>query len=388
MTSILTIAANLAPRCVDIRRAIHRHPERGFAELETTALLAAELEQAGIAHQVRSDGVGLTAVVGSGGPIIAWRADLDGLPIQEMTGLPFTSEVPGWMHACGHDVHAAIAVGTARALQELAPKDLTVRFIFQPAEETFPGGARQMAAEGVLTGVRAIAAFHVDPSLDVGKVGLRVGPITSSSDRFRIVVSGPGGHTARPHETVDTLHAAGLILSHLPTLVHRSIDGRIPLALVFGQIHGGDADNVIPARVAISGTVRMLDESARLALPELIDRLAKEIAQPTGAKVITNYEDGIPPVINHPGVIEAARTAVVGTFGHEAVAGATASMGAEDFSDYLRHVPGALLRLGSRDPNRPEVALHSAIFDIDERAIGRGIAVATATLIELGRQAS
>lgn len=386
MRSLLSVATNVAPRCIDIRRAIHKRPERGFQEFETTALLASALDAAGIEYEVRPDGCGLVAEIGSGQPTVAWRADLDGLPIQEMTGLSFASEIPGWMHACGHDAHAAIAVGTALALKEIGTGDITVRFIFQPAEESFPGGARQMTAEGVLEGVRAIAAYHVDPALNVGTIGLRAGPITSSSDRFRITVEGPGGHTARPHETVDTVGAAGLILANLPALVHRSIDSRVPMALVFGQVHGGDADNVIPTRVMISGTVRILDDDARMLLPGLIERFAQEIAQPTGAKVTTVYDNGIPPVINHIGVIEAARTAVVDTLGHEAVAEAGASMGAEDFADYLAHVPGALIRLGARNPNRPEVALHSAAFDLDERAIGVGIAVAAATLLELGRQ--
>ncbi len=333
---------------------------------------------------MREDGTGLVADVGPDAPRVAWRADLDALPIHEMTNLAFRSNVDGWMHACGHDAHSAIATAIATVLHEQG--DVSVRFIFQPAEESFPGGARQLTLEGAIDGISAIAAFHVDPSLEVGKIGLRIGAITSSSDRFQITVEGPGGHTARPHETVDTLYAAGRILTDLPMMVHRSLDSRIPISLVFGQLRGGEADNVIPTRVTMAGTVRMLDDTARDHVPMLIDRLAQEIAQPTGAKVSTTFETGIPPVINDPRVIAAAHLAVVETLGSDAVAEAQPSMGAEDFADYLETIPGALLRLGVRTPGKAELALHSAVFDIDEGAIAHGIAAGAATLYELSRR--
>lgn len=384
MTRLVSAARRAAPAAIDLRRAIHRHPERGFAEFATTGRIAAALEAEGIAARVREDGTGLVADVGPDAPRVAWRADLDALPIHEMTNLAFRSNVDGWMHACGHDAHSAIATAIATVLHEQG--DVSVRFIFQPAEESFPGGARQLTLEGAIDGISAIAAFHVDPSLEVGKIGLRIGAITSSSDRFQITVEGPGGHTARPHETVDTLYAAGRILTDLPMMVHRSLDSRIPISLVFGQLRGGEADNVIPTRVTMAGTVRMLDDTARDHVPMLIDRLAQEIAQPTGAKVSTTFETGIPPVINDPRVIAAAHLAVVETLGSDAVAEAQPSMGAEDFADYLETIPGALLRLGVRTPGKAELALHSAVFDIDEGAIAHGIAAGAATLYELSRR--
>lgn len=374
---IVAIATNL-------RRTIHQNPEIGFAEFETTQAIVAALAHRGIEAAVRSEGTGLVAEVGEGWPVVGFRADLDALPIQELTDAPYRSLRDRLMHACGHDVHAAVAVGIALNLKQRISLPGRARFIFQPGEEQFPGGARHLIAEGATEGLGALIAFHVDPSLEVGMIGLKSGPITSSSDRFTITLEGPGGHTARPHETVDTLYAAGKVLTELPGLLHRAVDPRVPMAIVFGSVAGGHAANVIPSLVTMSGTCRLLDRDLWDRMGVLVEQLVHEIVAPTGAKATVDYTRGIPPVVNDAGVIADVEYALMDTMGRDCIGQAEASMGAEDFADYLEHVPGALLRLGVADPDQTiPLGLHSPTFDIDERAIEVGIEAGSAALVRL-----
>ncbi len=381
LAQIRRLAGQTADEMVELRREIHRHPELGHEEFETTKRVAHALNAAGIQTRSRITATGLIADVGCERPIVGFRADLDALPIEERTNVPYRSQVPGAMHACGHDAHTAIGVGIARVLNQL---DLpgTVRFVFQPAEEVFPGGAYDLVREGVTDGMSSIMAFHVDPSMKAGKVGLRAGAITSSSDRFSIEVEGPGGHTARPHETVDAIHAAAKVVTDLPALLDRLVDARQPFAVVFGQIHGGHVDNVIPSLVTLSGTCRALDRELWDSLPLLVERLAHEIVAPYGAKAVVRYQRGIPPVVNDPHVTTTLERALTVALGDQAVGLTMASLGAEDFSRYLEVVPGSLVRLGvgfgeaARD-------LHSASFDLDEAAIEVGIIGGAYGLIEL-----
>ena len=382
LDAIRAIAARVAPRAVELRRAIHRRPELGRQEFATTQLVERVLAGAGIQSEVRPAGTGLIAEVGSGGSLVGFRADLDALPIHEQTKLPFASELTGLMHACGHDAHTAIAVGIALALQELGSLPGRVRFLFQPAEELFPGGADEMLHEGAIDGVEAIIAFHVDPTLPPGQIGFKTGPITSSSDRFLITVDGPGGHTARPHDSVDTIFAAGQVITQLPAIVDRLVDARLPISLVFGRIQGGMASNVIPASVELSGTCRTLDRETWERMPKLIDRLVHEIVVPLGAEVTVTYETGIPPVINDQFVVAEVEYAVSSVLGTHAVALTHASLGAEDFSYFIQEIPGALFRLGTQLPDR-KTDLHSAWFDIDEAAIEVGILAGTTAMLLL-----
>jgi amidohydrolase len=367
---------------IETRRHLHRHPEIGRQEFETTRYLASVLANAGLEPKLRSPGTGLSVEVGSGEPRVAFRADIDALPIQEETGLPFESEHPGFMHACGHDAHSAVAVGIALALRSL---DLpgSVRFVLQHAEEQFPGGAQDLVEEGILAGVERIIAFHVDPTLPVGKVGLRAGPVTASSDQFAFIVDGPGGHTARPHLTVDTVYAAGLIVTRLPALLGRLTDARTPLVLVFGSVQGGAAPNVIPARVELRGTARTLGTELWDRLPKLVDQIVREIVAPTGATVAVHYEKGIAPVVNDEQTVADARLAIGHVLGTHATAATPPSMGAEDFSAYLQEAPGAMFRLGVAGEDGSTADLHSARFDIDERAIETGILAGAATLLTM-----
>ncbi len=375
------IARDVTPLAVEARRHIHENPELGHLEFETTAYLSERLAAEGIRVEPLSVGTGLVATVGEGEPTVGFRADIDALPIDEKTGLPFASKRPGLMHACGHDVHSSVALGVAITLQRFGAFTGSVRFVFQPAEEQFPGGAQELVDAGVIDGLQSIIAFHVDPHLEVGKIGFRSGPITAASDRFTVSVQGPGGHTARPHESVDTVLAAGRIAADLPEMLSRRVDPRSPLVMVFGKIHGGDAENVIPTHVDLSGTARTLDKDLWMRLPKLVEELANQIVMPTGATVQVDYTTGTAPVVNDQRIVSEAEFAVAQVLGPEAVVGTQPSMGAEDFSAYLLKIPGALFRLGSRGPDMPIVDLHSAAFDVDEKAIPTGVLGGAAALL-------
>jgi amidohydrolase len=366
---------------VALRRAIHRRPELGHHEFETTKLVAEHLATAGLSPEIRSTDVGLVVDVGSGAPLVAFRADLDALPVLETSGVDFASETPGVMHACGHDAHTAIAAGLARAM---ATMDLPgrVRFLFQPAEEAVPGGAVEMVDEGRVTDASSILAFHVDPSIPAGTVGLRPGPITGAADRIRITVSGPGGHTSRPHKTSDVVHAAAAIVTQLPPLVQRRTDPREPVAVVFGMIQGGTAENVIPTEVTLAGTVRMFDPDLWRGMPPLVERLVAEIVAPLDTAASVEYERGSPPVVNDRGILDIVERAAMSVLGPDGILPTGQSLGAEDFAWFLEEVPGALVRLGAQPQGR-NVDLHAADFELDETAIPMGMMVAGASLLAL-----
>ncbi len=368
---------------IEVRRTLHRHPELSHTEHRTTARLAEALANHGIATRIRQpSGTGLWAEVGSEGPVVAWRSDLDALPIEEPPTQPFASRNPGVMHACGHDAHAAIGLGVAAALNRLGPLPGRVRLIFQHSEEALPSGAAQMVEEGVMDGVQAIAALHVDATLAVGKVGIKKGAITSSSDLVRIVLRGPGGHTARPHLTTDLLHTTGKVLTELPALLGRSIDPRIPFSLTFGQIRGGTAQNVIPTEVVIRGTCRTPDPDLRERLPNMTRRLTRQIVAPTGAEAEITWRPILPPVHNHPPTTDTVRRSLLALLGREAVTDTFTSLGAEDFSHYLDRAPGMMMRLGTKtEGSRRD--LHSAWFQISEDCLEVGVRAGVAAMLGL-----
>ncbi len=381
-SQIESLVAEVLPQIVEVRRAIHANPELSGDEFETTELVAGALREAGLAPRLRTPKTGLTVDLGSGdGPAIGFRADLDALPISEPEGLPFASSRPGVMHACGHDAHTAIALGVALVLGQVESAPRT-RVIFQPAEETFPGGAFELCREGVTDGLGQIFAFHVDPGLAAGMVGFRNGPITASADRFYVTLDGPGGHTARPHQTVDMVYAAAKIVTELPALLDRKLDARSPLALVFGRLKAGTADNVIPTTAELSGTVRVADRELREQLPAMIDKLIHQIVEPLGAKAIIHYQRGIPPVINDPAVVAAVQRAAERVLGPDQIARTHLSMGAEDFARYLDDVPGCLVRLGCQTSGQSS-DLHSAGFMLDETCLAAGVHTAVAAILEM-----
>jgi len=375
-------ARAIAPDAVRMRRDIHRHPELAWTERRTTYRIAEALRAHGLEPEVRPDGIGLLVEVGSGTPIVGFRADIDALPIQEETGAPYRSQVDGLMHACGHDAHTAIAVGIAGTLAALGDLPGTARFLFQPAEEDIPSGAARLVEEGAHRDLEAIFAYHVDPTIPAGTVGLKVGPITSAADKIHIRLTGPGGHTSRPDRTVDLVNVAARVVTDLPTRVAANLGPDRHLTLVFGRIAGGGAANAIPSVIEMSGTARVRTVEVWRDLPDLIDRYLREIAAAYGAGVELDYRRGSPPVDNDGAVIDVIRRTATDVLGIDGIRSTPQSMGSEDFSWFLEDVPGALVRLGVGQNDHP-VDVHSPTFDLDEAAIEHGIAVGTLSLLRL-----
>lgn len=367
----------LLPELIEFRRDLHAHPELSFKEFRTTDRLVARLEAAGLTPR-RLEGTGVVVDVGEGPIATALRGDIDALPIIEETGLPFASTNHGVTHACGHDVHTTTMLGVAlvlHAMHQSEPLGGSVRIIFQPAEETMPGGALSCIAQGVLDGVPRIMALHCDPKIDVGHIGTRIGAITSASDTIKIELTGRGGHTSRPHLTEDLVFALAQIAVNVPAVLSRRIDVRSAVSVVWGQISAGSAPNAIPANGYMAGTMRCLDRDAWHGAGELLDAVVQQVAAPYGVDVHLEHTRGVPPVVNsehETALIEAAARAEMG---ENAVVLTPQSMGGEDFAWFLADVPGAMMRLGTRTPGGEEYDLHRGDYILDERALGYGIRV-------------
>ncbi|GGT11440.1 peptidase [Streptomyces kurssanovii] len=386
-----TLSESLCAELIAFRRDLHMHPELGNQEFRTTAMIKERLEQAGLEPRVLAAGTGLICDIGTPAPgavrpFFAIRADIDALPIPDTkTGVPYRSTVPDRAHACGHDVHTTVALGAGLVLAELDRQGLLpqpVRLIFQPAEEVLPGGAADAIESGVLEGVNKIIAVHCDPKVDAGVIGLRPGPITSACDRLEVTLDGPGGHTARPHLTTDLVTAAAKIVTEVPALLARRVDARSGLAVTWGRIESGHACNVIPQHAELSGTVRCLDLEGWREAPDLVHAAIDEIATLHRAKSQIDYVRGVPPVVNDPVVTELLRDAQTARRGSYAIEDTEQSLGGEDFSWYLEHVPGAMARLGVRVPgDTVRRDLHRGDFDVDESAIAVGVELFTAAAL-------
>ncbi|MER5207174.1 amidohydrolase [Streptomyces sp. NPDC002825] len=383
-----TLSEPLRHELVAFRRDLHMHPELGNQEFRTTAALKARLEAAGLAPRVLPAGTGLICDIGTpdpGRPVLAIRADLDALPIPDVKTVSYRSTVANRAHACGHDVHTTTVLGAGLVLAELDRQGRlpnAVRLIFQPAEEVLPGGAADAVEAGVLDGVGRIIAVHCDPRVDAGKIGLRVGPITSACDRLEITLDGPGGHTARPHLTTDLVTAAARVATDVPAVLARRVDARSGLSVTWGRIEAGHAPNVIPQHAALSGTVRCLDLPTWREAPDLVHAAIDEVATLHRAKSTVTYVRGVPPVVNDPLVTELLHDAMTARRGSHSIEDTEQSLGGEDFSWYLEHVPGAMARLGVRTPGDTRVRdLHAGDFDVDERCIEAGVELFTAAAL-------
>ncbi|GGP90059.1 amidohydrolase [Streptomyces roseolilacinus] len=388
-----TLPESLRTELIAFRRDLHMHPELGNQEFRTTAALKARLEAAGLHPRVLPGGTGLICDIGTWDghrPMLALRADIDALPIPDTkVDCAYRSTVPDRAHACGHDVHTTTVLGAGLVLADLHRQGLLprpVRLLFQPAEEVLPGGAVDAIEAGVLDGVGRIIAVHCDPRVDAGKIGLRVGPITSACDRLEVTLDGPGGHTARPHLTTDMVTAVARVAADVPALLARRIDARSGLVLTWGRIEAGHAPNVIPQHAELGGTVRCLDLEAWRGAPDQVHAAIDEVATLHGAKSQINYVRGVPPVVNDPVVTELLRESMERRRGPYSVENTEQSLGGEDFSWYLEHVPGAMARLGVRRPGDPtHLDLHRGNFDVDEAAITVGVELFTAAaLIDAG----
>jgi amidohydrolase len=369
------ISTELEQSLIYVRRQLHKNPELSWQEHQTTAYLATILEKEGISVTTWPDCTGLIADVRGKrtSPIIAMRAELDGVGVEDKKEVPYASKVPKVMHACGHDLHSTILLGVAIVCNRLKEHlNGSIRFIFQPAEEVVPGGSLKMIKKNAMNGLNAVIGFHSDPFLKVGTVGLKEGLLTAGADIFDIEIIGKSGHTARPHHGKDTILCAAKVIDSLHTLVDRNIDPREAFVLTIGEVHGGYSPNSIPERVLMSGTVRMLSEETQKRMPSLIERVIKGITESMDISYNFTYHQGSPPVSNDSDLIKLIEEVSVASIGAEKIVVMEQSMGGEDFSWYLEHAPGALVRIGvTKDGCGP--SLHANTFDIDEKVIPFGV---------------
>jgi len=377
---------------VAIRRQIHTHPELSGEEHRTTELVAQRLAAVGLVPRILTSGTGLICDLGEGdGPVVALRADLDALAMDDEKTTEPRSSRPGVAHACGHDVHTAVVLGAGLHLAERWPAGgCRLRLLFQPAEEQLQGGALDVIADGGLDDVAAVYGLHCEPKLPTGVIGLRTGPITSATDSLTIELTGPGGHTARPELTVDLTHLVGRIITELPDRVRDLLGARTPLKLVFGSVHTGAAPNVIPSRAVLHAVARTTDTEVWTRLPGAVEEALAAIVTDERATLEVSHTRGVPPVVNDAGAIDVAAAAVGRAFGDGARVEAPQSWGGDDFSWYTQQVPGAYLRLGTHDPSsgRPMLDLHAGHFDVDERAIPIGVRLLVAVVEEQLRRLS
>ncbi len=363
------------------RRHLHAHPELSRREYNTTELVAKLLREVGLKPRVLPGGTGLICDIGNGPRCVALRADMDALPLPENTGLPFSSTVDGVSHACGHDAHTTVLIGTALALASATELPGRVRLVFQPAEEVMPGGALDVLAAGGLDGVERIFGLHCDPRLQVGRIGTRIGAITSASDLLELRLSSPGGHTSRPHLTADLVHALGTVITGLPTMLSRRVDPRSGTVLVWGAVHAGEAPNAVPQDGMVRGTLRTGDRDIWAELEPLVKDLVTGLLAPTGVGFDLHHRRGVPPVVNERESTQILRAGIEAALGDDALAGTEQSSGGEDFGWYLEHVPGSFARLGVWNGQEKQRDLHQGTFDLDERALLVGVRVMVHTAL-------
>ncbi len=369
-------SASIFPQMVELRRTFHRNPELAFEEKETAETIIKELRRLDIPFDYAGVGSGVIGRIEGGdkdSPTVALRADMDALPGTENTGLPFASQNPGKMHACGHDGHMAMLLGAA-ALLKVDPPPGNVVLIFQPAEER-GGGAKVVMASGALAEVDAIFGGHVTRHYQVGEIMVASGTITAHSDGFTIRVKGKGGHGARPHEAVDAVVVTGLLIMAVQTLVSREINPAYPSVITIGQVEAGSAANVIAEQATLSGTIRTTNLAVREHIIEGLKRIAKAVGALHNAYVEVDIRKGYPPVINTEKETEIARQTTLKVLGKSGLATMDhPSMGGEDFAYYLQQIPGCYVRFGACYPGCEQIPLHSPSFDFDEEALKVGAA--------------
>lgn len=381
---MLDRARDIQEQLVAWRRDIHQHPELGFEEFRTAANVAEELEALGYRVITGVGRTGVVAELGAGQPTVAIRADMDALPIQEANDVPYASDTPGVMHACGHDCHVAIALGVATLLASESFAG-TLRFIFQPAEETEDetgmSGASRMIEDKALDGVDAIIGLHVDARRSVGDIAVAEGTVAAGVDSFYATVQGEGGHGAYPHELVDSIHLTGQVIVALHGIVSRKIHPRDAAVISIGSVQGGHASNVIPEQVTMSGTVRYTKVEVQQKLHQEIEQ-ALSIAQTLGGDYTLRFSVGYPPMVNNPEVVELIGKTAADLLGEDHVHRARQEMGAEDFAFFTSLTKGAMFRLGCMIENDVR-RHHSPTFDIDESCLPVGAAILAEAALRL-----
>lgn len=364
---------------VTFRRELHAHPETSRNEFATTARIAGELEALGLTPDPLDVGTGLTVDIdGHDGRLaIALRADIDALPMSDAKDVDYRSTSPGATHACGHDVHTTVLLGVAKVLVSLRGQGKLptgVRLIFQPSEERIPGGALDVVAEGRLEGINEVYALHCDPKVQVGRIAIKSGAITSACDQYLVKLSGPGGHTSRPQLSADLISALGEIVVQAPLLLSRRIDPRAGASLMWGRVSAGNASNAIPSSGELAGTLRCLDVDGWRQARELVGPIIESLVAPYGIECTITRTVGIPPTVNDLAATTRVRSTAGEFLGDDSVVATHQSLGGEDFSEMLLEVPGAMARLGVRpvgEPTWPDI--HQPDFDVDEDCIGIGV---------------
>lgn len=391
LARIKDLAEALKPRLIEIRRHIHAHPELSGQEHQTAAYVAGVLSSCGMVVQ---KAIGKTGVVGelvgrTDDRLVAIRTDMDALPINERTKLEFASCKPGVMHACGHDVHTTVGLGTAMLLSQLGEVlPGNIRFLFQPAEE-IAQGASWMVQDGAMNDVSAIFSLHVFPSIPAGSVGIRYGALTAAADDLEIMIMGESGHGARPHEAIDAIWIASQVITTLQQAISRTQNPLRPMVLTIGQISGGRAPNVIADQVKLSGTVRSLHPETHANLPAWIEKIVANICQTYGATYHINYRRGVPSVQNDLALTQLLEASAKEAWGSERIQILPEpSLGAEDFSVYLQQAPGTMFRLGVGFKDKPNYPLHHPQFEVDETAIITGVVTLAYTIYQYWQKRS
>lgn len=376
----------IAPELSKIRRHIHREPELSGEEFATTAYLSKQLAAAHVPHQIGPGERGIITAIARASdpeaPVIALRADIDAIPVQEANRIPYRSRKAGVMHACGHDAHSAMLLGTTVALHRAGSPPIGWRSIFQPSEE-MGHGAREIVGFGALEGVQGIVALHVDPQLPVGRVGITPGPRTAFCQDFAIEVRGRGGHGARPHTTIDPIATSAQLLTLIYQVIPRRTDSRDPVVVTIGMINGGNSANVIPDTVALKGTIRSLDPVVGTNTRQMLERVCAGLAGASGADISARFEPSLNGVTNDPQISAICTEAARELLGHDqVVTDDRPSMGSEDFADYLSVVPGCIITLGVRAPGRKVTPLHTNKFDIEEDSLLLGARLLTRVVLQ------
>lgn len=366
------IVAEITPDLIGIRRHLHMHPELSLQEENTARLVADELDALGLSYRAGVGGHGVATIIGMGnGRVVGVRGDMDALPIEEKSGSPFSSKVPGVSHACGHDAHTAIAIGVARVMARLSDRlPGRAMVVFQPAEEGLHG-AKAMIADGLLDWGKpdVMLGYHNWPPMDAGKVGYHHGTAFASADRFKAEVTGLSGHAAYPHLTRDPIVAAAEFIGAAQAIVAREVPPLSPAVVTFGRIEGGTAANQIPDLVTVEGTIRAHTADVRELCRNALERVARGTAEARNVAITVTFSEGVAPVVNDPDVLEATVASARQALGRENVVDlGPGTMGGEDFAEFTHLVPSAHLRVGSRLPDHPTM-LHRSNFDLNEECI-------------------
>ena len=379
-------AARVRDTVIRWRRYLHQHPELSFHEERTAQFVHDTLAEIGGLEITRPTKTSVVARLAGlqPGPVLAIRADMDALPITELNEVEYASRSPGVMHACGHDGHTSMLLGAATLLAGFRDRlHGEVRFLFQHAEELYPGGAQEMVDAGVMDGVNMVIGAHLWLPMPVGKVGVKAGALMASPDVFRLVVRGAGGHAALPHETVDSIAVAAQVVTNLQHIVSRNVDPLENVVVSVTRFIAGTADNVIPGSAELTGTVRTFEPGLRAHVPELMERIVRGVTEAHGATYELTFQRSYRPVVNDEDASAFMRRVVEHALGADALVEARPSMGGEDFSAFLQRAPGSFFFIGARNEERGIVhPHHHERFDIDERALESGVAIFTAAALD------